>query len=263
MADTKTNRMSKADRPEESDDFPRMVYRYSPNGVVMGAGFKADGSTHPGAPCDNIIVGNPAALQNALDHGWHLDPWQAAQAHDEEEEQRMKRREGKGGKDSDRPRDKNFRDIDQHSGTADYSETTDNPRPNEPDNAPFQNTPYVEPQTGDLADPPTSPPDRPVIEPIPPEDADTLKAPGEAEDEALKRQAKEGVGPRPTQMPASGPGEKLPDRGDNKSQGGGLTGDKDNRDKGGPSGARETGKDDRSDRDKGAPSKAPGRPKGS
>jgi hypothetical protein len=50
----------------------------------------------------------------------------------------------------------------------------------------------------------------------------------------------------------------LPDR-DNKPQGGGLTGDKDNRDKGGPPGSREVGKDDKSDRAKGAP----GRPKGS
>ena len=151
-----------------------------------------------------------------------------------------------------------MREIDQHTGTVDYSETTENPRPNEPDNAPFQNTPYVEPQTGDLPDPPTSPAERPVPPEIPPGEA---KAPGEAEDEALKRD-REQLGER-REVSAAGAreGEKLSDKKENpvnqdrdsdrRTTPGGLEHDKDG---GAKTDANKT------DREKGAPPKGPGRP---
>jgi hypothetical protein len=130
----------------DADNFPRMIFR-------KGTAVKiADG-----LECDFMIVGNQAALDNKLAHGWYMTPTEAAEAEESE-------------------------DV-----TEPY-----NPRPNEPDNAPFQNTPYVDSQSGEAV--PASPPDIPIAEPASPEEEvaterETTVEPGGEEIDAVEQAA--------------------------------------------------------------------------
>jgi hypothetical protein len=130
---------------DEENAFPRMVFRKGTTAKVFGA-----------FDVDFLVVGNKTALRNALDHGWHLDPAKTAEA-----DPKGKGKAGKEGREGEE---------------AGMGEEPYNPRPNEPDNAPFQNTGYVEHQTGDAQ--PASPPDPPVMEPIPPEEGLEKPPPG-------------------------------------------------------------------------------------
>jgi hypothetical protein len=136
------------DLPKEAQDpanFPRMVYRAGHEVRVWNE-----------FDVDTLIVGGPAALADALNNGWFMDPSEAAAAAPE-----GKDKEGKDVDDTNNP----------NKVTYDPFRDPKNIRPNEPDNAPLRNTGYVEPQTGDLPDPPNSEAEPPRQVPVPDEEA--------------------------------------------------------------------------------------------
>ena len=194
------NREDLTGRP---DNYPRMVFRPGHMARVMGR-----------YDVDYMTVGSEKALQDAVEHGWFLDPEKMGEPEPKTEADKRRKQERERQEKENEMGDKRTtgRGLKGGSGERDTRETNPehvfydpykdpgNPRPGEPDNAPFRNTPYDEPQTGDLADPPTSPAEQPEREELDPVIDDQKEAeersggtPGlEADEDKLERDKKTG-----------------------------------------------------------------------